>query len=88
MDVHVFFFFLGQAYSTDVISFEIRLYEGSSINIQVSRKINCHTLSLPQSAPISEEVVLLMADVLAVLASSENGRQHLLFGEKNDHSDK
>lgn len=42
---------------------------------------------LPQSTPISEEVVLLMADILAVLASSENGRQHLLFGEKNNHSD-
>ena len=28
-----------------------------------------------------------MADILAVLASSENGRQHLLFGEKNNHSD-
>ena len=57
-------------------------------NIQVSCQENfLSSLSLPQSAHISEEVVLLMADVLAVLASSENGRQHLLFGEKNDHSD-
>ena len=28
-----------------------------------------------------------MADILAVLASSENGRKHLLFGEKNNHAD-
>ena len=45
------------------------------------------SLSLPQSVSMSEEVVLLMADILAVLASSENGRHHLLFGEKNNHSD-
>ena len=43
--------------------------------------------SLPQYASMSEEVVLLMADILAVLASSENGRKHLLFGEKNSHCD-
>lgn len=29
-----------------------------------------------------------MADILAVLASSDDGRKHLLFGEKSDHSDK
>jgi hypothetical protein len=62
-------------------------------NIPVQRKSPPSPLSLSlslphaQSTPISEEVVLLMADILAVLASSENGRHHLLFGEENNHSD-
>ena len=80
------FFFSGQAHSTHAVTFEDRFYKGRHRSAKYSNLKLSLNLFL-QSASLSEEVILLMADILAVLASSENGRKHLLFGEKNNHSD-
>ena len=38
--------------------------------------------SLPSQSPhVSDEALVLLADVMAVLASTDNGRHHLLHGQ-------
>ena len=49
-------------------------------DISVTRRC-ADILYFPQSPRVSDQVLVLLADMMAVLASTDDGRHHLLYGQ-------